>query len=158
VVAVGSGYPGPSAPIPACGFPAPGSCRRSNAIEAPRCRRPVQLRLTASWTCRALPCVRGMRRCSPSLRSAAFPPPSPPPTEGRRCSRLHRYYAAVRLLASSPGGFVSSRFCELYWGWASRISVTIRQTYAGGDKLVVNSNTAPHLGTPQPSRHQTAPR
>ena len=27
------GYPGPPAQIPACGFPAPGSCRRSNATE-----------------------------------------------------------------------------------------------------------------------------
>ena len=48
-----------------------------------------------------------MRRRSPSLRSAAFPPPSPPPICGRLCSMLHRYYAAVRLLtpsatASSP--------------------------------------------------------
>src|SRR5689334_18721699 len=42
-----------------------------------------------------------MRCCSPSLRPAAFPPPSPPPMRGRLCSRLHRYYAAVRLLASS---------------------------------------------------------
>jgi hypothetical protein len=41
-------------------------------------------------------------RCySPSLRPAAFPPPSPPPICGRLCSRLHRYYAAVRLLTSS---------------------------------------------------------
>jgi hypothetical protein len=40
-------------------------------------------------------------RCySPSLRPAAFPPPSPPPICGRFCSRLHRYYTAVRLLAS----------------------------------------------------------
>jgi hypothetical protein len=29
----GPGRPGPPAQIPACGFPAPGSCRRSNAIE-----------------------------------------------------------------------------------------------------------------------------
>src|SRR5271157_5077827 len=41
-----------------------------------------------------------MRCYSPSLRPAAFPPPSPPPICGRLCSRLHRYYAAVRLLAS----------------------------------------------------------
>src|SRR5208283_3128126 len=27
------GYPGPPAQIPACGFPAPGSCRRSDATE-----------------------------------------------------------------------------------------------------------------------------
>jgi hypothetical protein len=42
-----------------------------------------------------------VRCCSPSLRPAAFPPPSPPPICGRLCSRLHRYYAAVRVLASS---------------------------------------------------------
>jgi hypothetical protein len=42
-----------------------------------------------------------MRCCSPSLRPAAFPPPSPPAICGRLCSRLHRYYAAVRLLAFS---------------------------------------------------------
>lgn len=41
-----------------------------------------------------------MRCYSPSLRPAAFPPPSPPPICGRFCSRLHRYYTAVRLLAS----------------------------------------------------------
>jgi hypothetical protein len=29
----GPGCPGPPAQIPACGFPAPGSCRRSSAIE-----------------------------------------------------------------------------------------------------------------------------
>ncbi len=32
----GPGCPGPPAQIPACGFPAPGSCRRSNAIEVRR--------------------------------------------------------------------------------------------------------------------------
>src|SRR4029453_15437103 len=37
-----------------------------------------------------------------------------------------------------PDGYRYSRFCELYRGWASRISVTMRQTYAGGDKLFVD--------------------
>src|SRR4030088_2239970 len=37
-----------------------------------------------------------------------------------------------------PDGYRYSRFCELYRGWASRISVTIRQTHAGGDKLFVD--------------------
>jgi hypothetical protein len=36
----------------------------------------------------------------PSGRPPSLPP-SPPPICGRLCSRLHRYYAAVRLLASS---------------------------------------------------------
>jgi transposase len=37
-----------------------------------------------------------------------------------------------------PEGYRYSRFCELYHGWASRISVTMRQTHAGGDKLFVD--------------------
>jgi len=37
-----------------------------------------------------------------------------------------------------PDGYRYSRFCELYRGWASRLSVTMRQTYAGGDKLFVD--------------------
>ena len=37
-----------------------------------------------------------------------------------------------------PEGYRYSRFCELYRGWASRISVTMRQVHAGGDKLFVD--------------------
>jgi len=37
-----------------------------------------------------------------------------------------------------PDGYRYSRFCELYRGWASGISVTMRQTHAGGDKLFVD--------------------
>ena len=36
-----------------------------------------------------------------------------------------------------PDGYRYSRFCELYRGWASRISVTMRQTRSG-DKLFVD--------------------
>src|SRR5690349_480233 len=37
-----------------------------------------------------------------------------------------------------PDGYRYSRFCELYRAWASRVSVTMRQTHAGGDKLFVD--------------------
>ena len=37
-----------------------------------------------------------------------------------------------------PGGYRYSRFCELYRAWASRLSVTMRQSHAGGDKLFVD--------------------
>ncbi len=37
-----------------------------------------------------------------------------------------------------PDGYRYSRFCELYRGWASRISVTMRQSHPGGDKLFVD--------------------
>ena len=65
------------------------------AAHAPSIRR-----LATSVTRRIRHCVRGVRCYSPSLRPAAFPPPSPPPICARLCSRLHRYYAAVRLLTS----------------------------------------------------------
>src|SRR6516165_2827750 len=37
-----------------------------------------------------------------------------------------------------PEGYRYSRFCELYRGWASRLSVTMRQAHVGGDKLFVD--------------------
>jgi transposase len=37
-----------------------------------------------------------------------------------------------------PDGYRYSRFCELYRGWASRLSVTMRQAHIGGDKLFVD--------------------
>jgi hypothetical protein len=37
-----------------------------------------------------------------------------------------------------PEGYHYSRFCELYRGWASRLSVTLRQAHIGGDKLFVD--------------------
>ena len=37
-----------------------------------------------------------------------------------------------------PDGYRYSRFCELYRGWASRISVTMGQSHAGGNKLFVD--------------------
>ena len=44
-----------------------------------------------------------------------------------------------------PDGYRYSRFCELYRGWASRVSVTMRQSHAGGDKLFVD-----YAGDPVP--------
>lgn len=37
-----------------------------------------------------------------------------------------------------PDGYRYSRFCDLYRGWEGRLSVTMRQTHAGGDKLFVD--------------------
>jgi transposase len=44
-----------------------------------------------------------------------------------------------------PEGYRYSRFCDLYRSWASRLSVTMRQTHAGGDKLFVD-----YAGDPVP--------
>jgi transposase len=41
-------------------------------------------------------------------------------------------------VARHPEGYRYSRFCELYRAWAARLSVTMRQTHAGGDKLFVD--------------------
>jgi transposase len=41
-------------------------------------------------------------------------------------------------IASEPHGYRYSRFCELYRAWESRLSVTMRQSHAAGDKLFVD--------------------
>jgi transposase len=56
---------------------------------------------------------------------------------------LKRKHVTLQILwdeyiEQSPEGYRYSRFCELYRGWASRISVTMRQSHAGGDKLFVD--------------------
>ena len=95
-----------------------------------------------------------MRRCSPFLRPAAFPPLSPLPICGRFCSRLHRYYTAVRLLTPSPtassprlpvvardrlataGGVRSPRF---------RRDPFIRDVASDPGRATVPRVTAPHM-------------
>src|SRR5450631_2353177 len=41
-------------------------------------------------------------------------------------------------IASEPEGYRYSRFCELYRSWEGRLSVTMRQSHAAGDKLFVD--------------------
>jgi transposase len=41
-------------------------------------------------------------------------------------------------IAAQPDGYRYSRFCELYRSWEGRLSVTMRQAHAGGDKLFVD--------------------
>ncbi|HZD89137.1 MAG TPA: IS21 family transposase, partial [Pseudolabrys sp.] len=41
-------------------------------------------------------------------------------------------------IEANPEGYRYSRFCELYRGWERRVSVTMRQTHVGGDKLFVD--------------------
>lgn len=38
----------------------------------------------------------------------------------------------------NPDGYRYSRFCELYRSWEGKLSVTMRQTHVGGDKLFVD--------------------
>jgi transposase len=41
-------------------------------------------------------------------------------------------------IGAEPGGYRYSRFCELYRAWEGRLSVTMRQAHAAGDKLFVD--------------------
>jgi transposase len=41
-------------------------------------------------------------------------------------------------IAGTPDGYRYSRFCELYRAWEGRLSVTMRQSHAAGDKLFVD--------------------
>ena len=56
---------------------------------------------------------------------------------------LKRKHVTLQILwdeyvEQNPDGYRYSRFCELYRGWEARLSVTMRQTHAGGDKLFVD--------------------
>ena len=50
-----------------------------------------------------------------------------------------------RVHRAHPDGYRYSRFCELYRAWEGKLSVTMRQAHAGGDKLFVDyaGDTAP---------------
>jgi len=41
-------------------------------------------------------------------------------------------------IARCPDGYRYSRFCELYRGWESRLSVTMRQSHRAGERLFVD--------------------
>jgi hypothetical protein len=107
----GAGYPTPPPQIPACGFPAPGSRRRSNAIVGldatdPQARGFCDMLSPALSPAHALLLTFPSTGRLPSAISAA--------DCGRLCSMLQRYYAAVRLLvcsstASSPRLPVAAR-------------------------------------------------
>jgi len=62
-------------------------------------------------------------------------------------SRIHhelkRKHVTLQILwdeyiDQNPDGYRYSRYCELYRGWARRLSVTMRQIHVGGDKLFVD--------------------
>ena len=91
-------YLPPPAQIPACGFPAPGSCRRSNATGIRGLGGPSS---SGPWAqavgdIRFRLCVRGMRWPLPFLRPAAFPPRSPP------SARRPALFEASSVLCSRP--------------------------------------------------------
>jgi len=58
----------------------------------------------------------------------------------RELKRKHVTLAILwdEYIEQHPDGYRYSRFCELYRGWAGGLSVTMRQTHAGGDKLFVD--------------------
>ena len=58
-------------------------------------------------------------------------------------TRLKRKHVTLSLLWDeytdrNPDGYRYSRFCELYRIWKAKLSVTMRQTHVGGDKLFVD--------------------
>ena len=74
-------YSPPPAQIPACSFPAPGSCRRSNVIAVRDLTSPIVAirRRATPMACFVRHRVRSTRCRPPSLRPGSFPPRSPPP-------------------------------------------------------------------------------
>ena len=61
-------------------------------------------------------------------------------------------------IASEPGGYRYSRFCELYRAWEGRLSVTMRQSHAAGDKLFVDYAGDRRAGGDRPAHRRAAHR
>ena len=62
------------------------------------------------------------------------------PTVHRELKRKHVTLVIVwdEYIAANPGGYSYSRFCELYRGFESKLSPTMRQTHAAGERLFVD--------------------
>lgn len=85
------------------------------------------------------------------LEERLFAGPGTKPGQRRRAEpdwaaihrELKRKHVTLSILweeyiATEPYGYRYSRFCELYRAWESRLSVTMRQSHAAGDKLFVD--------------------
>ena len=62
------------------------------------------------------------------------------PAVHRELKRKHVTLLIVwdEYIAANPGGYSYSRFCELYRGFESKLSPTMRQTHAAGERLFVD--------------------
>ena len=62
------------------------------------------------------------------------------PTVHRELKRKHVTLVIVwdEYIAANAGGYSYSRFCELYRGFESKLSPTMRQTHAAGERLFVD--------------------
>src|SRR5271165_4339763 len=62
------------------------------------------------------------------------------PTVHRELKRKHVTLLIVwdEYIAANPGGYSYSRFCELYRSFETKLSPTMRQTHAGGERLFVD--------------------
>ena len=62
------------------------------------------------------------------------------PTVHRELKRKHVTLLIVwdEYIAADPGGYSYSRFCELYRGFEAKLSPTMRQTHAAGERLFVD--------------------
>ena len=96
-------YLPPPAQIPACGFPAPGSCRKSGVVDVRGLGGPYSIDPRADASRDMLdPAL------CPGHASASSSPPGRVPSlhtlrrrSSRPCSGFHRYYGPVRLLRPS---------------------------------------------------------
>ena len=147
----GADYSTPPPQIPACNFPAPGSCRRSNAIVGLDATDP-QARCFRVMLSPALSPEHVLQLAFPS--TGRLPSVISAADFSRLCSMLHRYYAAVRLLvcsstASSPRLPVAARDRQATAGQTRsprfRRDPSIRDVASDPGRATVPRITAPHM-------------
>jgi transposase len=72
------------------------------------------------------------------LRHPQIMAPIAAPRQALLTERLPLQILWDEYIERHPEGYRYSRFCELHRAWAARLSVTMRQNHAGGDKLFVD--------------------
>ena len=100
----GAGYPAPPPQIPACGFPAPGSCRRSNVIDVRGLGGPFRFDPRIGASCDTPKPALCSGRASASTSSSDWSLPSALSATAPHgfVRGFLQYYGPIRLLACSP--------------------------------------------------------
>src|SRR3954453_211003 len=128
----GAGYPAPPPQIPACGLPAPGSCRRSNVIDVRGLGDPFSFDPRVEASCDTPKPALCPGRASASTSSSDWVPSFRPlrPRSSRLCSRVSPVLWTHPTPRLFPDSFAFSASCR---GPGSLMRLRARRGLPGSD-------------------------
>ena len=132
----GAGYPTPPPQIPACGLPAPGSCRQSNVIDVRGLGGPSSFDPRIGASCDTpKPAQCPGRASAPTSSSGWVPSLRPRHRSSRLCSRVSPVLWPHPTPRLFPDSFASSASCR---GPGSLMRLRARRGLPGSGALLSN--------------------